>query len=120
MKANIKLGKKGEEIAEKFLAEKGAEILARNYKFDRAEIDLIVMLNNELVFVEVKTRRSDKFGFPENAVNEKKLNQIRKAAENFIEENSENLRFDAVRIDVIAISVSKHEFEIEHFENVAL
>ncbi len=117
---NIVTGKKGEDVAAKFLTEnKRMKILARNYRFDRAEIDIVALDGRELVFVEVKTRRNKNFGEPERAVTHGKLEQIKKAAENFIIENEAELDFDAVRIDVVAILLNKDSPEIEHFENVS-
>jgi putative endonuclease len=117
---NIVTGKKGEDVAAKFLTEnKRMKILARNYRFDRAEIDIVALDGRELVFVEVKTRRNKNFGEPERAVTYGKLEQIKKAAENFIIENEAELDFDAVRIDVVAILLNKDSPEIEHFENVS-
>jgi len=119
MSRNIETGKLGEKLAEKFLTDKGYEILARNYRYERAEIDLIALDGKELVFAEVKTRRDKSYGEPEFAVTKRKLEQIKKAAENFIAENEKSLDFSSVRIDVIAILLTGGKTEIEHFENVS-
>ncbi len=115
---NISVGKSGENIAARFLEKKGMKIVARNYRYDRAEIDIIALDGEELVFAEVKTRRNKNYGEPEAAVTKKKLEQIRKAAENFMEENETRLNFSSARIDVIAILLKKNGYETEHFENV--
>ena len=66
------LGRKGEELATTFLKEKGFEILHKNWRYKKAEIDIIGQLKDTLVFVEVKCRKSEFFGRPEQAINHKK------------------------------------------------
>ena len=117
---NITIGKRGEQIAKEFLEKRGCKILAQNYRYGNSEIDLIALDNDELAFVEVKTRTSKKFGEPEFAVTRKKFNQMKTAAENFITENENSLEYSSVRFDVIAISFEKGKPQIEHFENVSL
>ena len=73
-------GREGERIAVDYLTEKGYRILRRNYRFGRGEIDIIAQDGTELVFVEVKTRRTSAFGEPEEAVTPKKQSQIRTVA----------------------------------------
>ena len=69
-------GKKGEELAKSFLIEKGYEILASNYRYKKAEIDLIAKKENILAIIEVKTRTSIDYGAPESFVNNKKIKLI--------------------------------------------
>src|SRR3989339_682645 len=71
-----KLGDLGEEIASNYLKKKGYKILERQYKSQYGEIDIIAEHKKTLVFVEVKARRSDDFGLPEEAVDERKLEKI--------------------------------------------
>lgn len=78
MTDKIKTGRKKEELAANFLTSKGYEIVARNYRYKHAEIDLIGRLNGFLVFVEVKTRSSSAFGQPEGFVISKKTAKLRK------------------------------------------
>ena len=68
-------GKIGEDLAAKYLERNGLRIIERNYRFERGEIDLIAEEGEELVFVEVKTRRSNAFGAPEDAVTERNRNK---------------------------------------------
>ena len=108
------IGKKGEEIAKNFLVNKGHQILATNYVFQRAEIDIISKLKNGiLVFSEVKTLANEKSGNPEDAVSKTKQNQIAKAALNYIEENNHQ---GEIRYDIIAIILYGKK-EILHFED---
>lgn len=69
------IGKEGEDIAAKYLKEKGFEIIARNYHYSHGEIDIIANDKNQLVFVEVKSRINLDYGEPEYAINPKKLNK---------------------------------------------
>ena len=68
MAKHYDLGKKGEEIAANYLAEKGYKIIARNWRFGKDEIDIIAEHDNFLVIIEVKTRSSSDYGEPEEAV----------------------------------------------------
>jgi len=95
------LGKKGEEIAEKYLVELGFEILDRNFQNRFGEIDIIAKDRDTLVFVEVKTRFSKKFGRPEEAVTHSKLKKIIKAGQYY--RNLKSNLPEGERIDVVAI-----------------
>ena len=88
MKTNAQSGKDGEAKALEYLKEKGWEILLQNYRHKRGELDIIAIDKGVLVFVEVKFRKNDSFGFPEDFVGDHKINMIRKTATNYIE--SEN------------------------------
>ena len=74
MAEHNELGKKGEELAVKYLQEDGYEILDRNWTFQKAEIDIIAQKDNYLAIVEVKTRSSLDFGDPQDFVKPKKFN----------------------------------------------
>jgi len=110
LKNNIQKGKDAEDKALDFLIQKGYELLARNYRFGKGEIDLIVAKENTLVFVEVRSLQSANFGFPEQTISEKKKQLLQKTAENFIFEKNwqKNIRFDVVAL------LGK---QIEHFED---
>ena len=113
-----KLGSFGEEKAKEFLESKSYEYLVSNYRFDRAEVDLIFKdeKNKIVIFVEVKTRRNRKFGEPEESINKSKQNQIKKAAEGFISENDEFLDND-LRIDTVSVFMDGKGITINHTEN---
>lgn len=108
MADNLSIGKKGENLAAEFLTKKGYQILRRNYRYRRGEIDLIAKRNNIIIFVEVKYRSGTSFGFPEDFVDNSKEEMVLKTAEFFLEE--ENWNGD-IRFDIIAISGN----EIRHF-----
>ena len=96
-----RLGDIGEEMAVELLENLNYEIIERNYRFGHGEIDIIAKDNDELVFVEVKTRKNLEFGYPEHAVTKSKQKQIRRIVEAYLYER-EVSDYDC-RIDVIAI-----------------
>jgi putative endonuclease len=108
-----KVGKKGEELAARFLARKGFNVVARNFRYRKAEIDIIVQRDDWLIFVEVKTRSSAAFGEPEAFVGSKKVRLIFLAAEEYIYAIDWN---GHVRFDVISVKLGK-DIEIVHFED---
>ena len=96
------LGRVGEKKAGEFLKKKGYKILETNYKTHVGEIDVIAMDDEQVVFVEVKTRTNDDFGSPSEAVNRKKQEKYYKVATEFLmrEELSDRVcRFDVVEIE---------------------
>lgn len=109
------LGKRGEEIALQFLKKKGYRILQKNYVCKLGEIDLIAQEKDTLTFVEVKTRRSTTFGPPQMAVDQKKQEQLSKAALHFLKER--RLEEAKARFDVVAILLSPKGAEIELIRN---
>jgi putative endonuclease len=112
------LGKQGEKIAEKFMLSKGYELLCRNYRYNRAETDLILIekKTNTLVFTEVKTRRSRTFGEPEESITIKKAEQMLKSADGFLSEHPEYEDYEK-RIDVVTIFIQGNKKIINHIEN---
>ena len=112
-KHNI-LGAKGEQLAVDFLIDKGYDIIERNYRFDKAEVDIIASTSDMLVIVEVKTRATKGFGNPEDFVKPKQIQNLVKAADHYIQENELDLE---VRFDIVAIIGSGENYDIEHLEN---
>jgi len=110
-----KLGAKGEELAGEYLRNKGFEILEKNYKYKRKEIDLIVKDKNTVVFVEVKAGRSKKFGLPLEKVDLKKQKKIIEVAQAFLCEN--NFSDYDFRFDVVEIELEEGGNKINHIEN---
>lgn len=111
---NIKFGVEGEKIAINFLQDKNYEILETNWHSSHKEIDIIAKFKNEIVFVEVKSRSSNYFENPEQAVTLKKQKFLIEAAQNYIDKTNINLE---VRFDIIAITKKNNSFEINHIEN---
>jgi len=100
MHHNQKIGKLGQQIAIKFLQSKNYEILAENIYFRKGEIDILARKNNILRFIEVKTRTNLKFGYPEEAISEKKKEHLESAINNYIEKNDINQEY---RLEIISI-----------------
>lgn len=94
------IGAWGEKQAADFLSLHGVPVVARNYRTSAGEIDLIAKEGNELVFVEVKTRSSLNYGYPEEAVTAQKIEHLLEAAESYL---LEHLEIQTWRMDVIAI-----------------
>ncbi|MBL8007334.1 MAG: YraN family protein [Ignavibacteria bacterium] len=113
-----RLGNAGELIARNYLAGKNLKFIRNNYRFGRTEVDLIFEdeANNTLIFIEVKTRRNTKFGFPEESVTLNKQKNFRKTVMGFISENPAYSSHD-LRIDVISILLYERNHEIRHIEN---
>lgn len=105
------LGKRGEEIALRFLKKQGYRIVTTNYICKMGEMDIIAQEKDTLAFVEVKTRTSTTFGPPQLAVNPAKQMQISKVALNFLKEK--NLEDIKARFDVVAILLGPKGEQIE-------
>lgn len=116
-KTSRQIGDEGEELAVAYLESKGYTILERNYHFEHAEVD-IVAYNNEshIVFVEVKKRSTNRYGEPEEYIDDEKISNIYKAAEAWLYERK--MDGAPVRFDVISILQKNNEApNIKHFEN---
>lgn len=111
MALHNEIGKKGEQESIKYLLSNNYLILENNYRFDRAEIDIIAQKEQVVVFIEVKTRSKNKFGNPEEFLSEAQQKRIFKAAKNYIETNNIET---PVRFDVISIVKNQ---EIKHIED---
>lgn len=111
------IGDYGEELAEKYLINKGYEILARKYYSRYGEIDIICKKEKKLIFFEVKTRTNEAFGNPEDSIDRKKIECMISTAYCYIEENiQEEVDW---RIDLLAIKLqTENEPEILHFEDI--
>ncbi len=114
MAAHNELGVKGEITALEFLQKKGYTILEINWHFNHAEVDIIAKQNNTIVFVEVKTRSTDHFGYPESSVDIAKQKNLALAAEEYLDRN--NIEMD-VRFDIISIVMKNGKPDIYHLED---
>ena len=114
MSKNMEVGNHGESIAKDYLIKKGYEILETNWRFSRAEIDLIARDGQILVFVEVKTRSTAMFGEPELAVNQHKQNLLTDAANVYMEHINHEWE---VRFDIISIILHGEKYDLQHFED---
>lgn len=111
MAAHNELGKLGEELAVDFLKKEGYTILATNWIFQKAEIDILAQKEDVLAVVEVKTRSSIEFGLPQDFVKPKKIQLLVKAVDAYVTLNAIDVN---VRFDIIAIQKEKESFAIEY------
>ena len=117
MAEHNKLGKKGEHIAVDFLLSHNYKIIERNYRFERAEVDIIAQKANTLAIIEVKTRSSTVFGNPEEFVKPKQIKNLVKAVDAYVTENDLEVE---VRFDIIAILHENGEFSVEHLKEASI
>ncbi len=119
-KQSLYLGKSGEELAVDLLRQNGYKIIAKNYKTKLGEIDIVANEKDTVCFIEVKTRSSDRFGFPQEAILRNKQRQISKAALQFLKDNNlldKNARFDVVSVvfagEKPRLDLIKNAFELD-------
>ena len=117
MAAHNELGDKGEQLAIDFLIKNDYKILEKNYRYLKAEVDIIAQKENTLAVIEVKTRSSDYFGNPQDFVNPKKIKLMLSAIDNYVVEKDLDVE---VRFDIIAIIHQQNNTKIEHLEDAFL
>ena len=110
------LGKVGEDLAVLYLKREGYQIIGRNFRYKKYEIDIIAKYNNELIFIEVKTRSSNIYGRPIDAVNMEKQKNICRAAKYYLYIHKKENAY--VRIDVIEVYFYNHKYYINHIKQV--
>lgn len=114
---NKETGNKGEDLATDYLLKKGYRIIERNFRTRFGEIDIICYDKKTLVFVEVKTKIGHDFGEPEEMVNKRKLSQVKRMGEVYLQDRM----IDAsCRVDVVAIVMENNGSveRIEHYQAV--
>ena len=105
-----------EQIAEKYLYQQGCKIKDRNYHIRKGEIDLIVLDNATLVFVEVRYRKNSRFGTPEETITKRKQDKINLTAQHYIAKF--NLWHTNARFDVVSIKpTARGDIEINWIKN---
>ena len=114
MALHNELGKQGEEMAVDFLLKSDYNILSRNYRYEKAEVDILAQKNGILAAIEVKTRSTNDFGNPQDFVKPKQIKNLVKAVHEYVTENELDVE---VRFDVIAIIKEENAYTIEHLEN---
>jgi len=113
MAEHNELGKEGEERAAAYLIEQGYQILEQNWRYNQKEIDLIARINDFLVIAEIKTRSTEDWEHPAEAITNAKIRYLVDATEAYIEENDLDLE---VRFDVISVIPEGLSWKIEHDE----
>ncbi len=111
------LGRWGERRALRFLEQRGWKVLARNYRFGRREVDLVVRREDIVAFVEVKTRAGRGFGYPQEAITALKRREIEAVASHFLIRHG--LEGVSIRFDAMAIEVDRGSrvVRMEHLED---
>jgi len=114
--SNKELGKLGEDYAANWFRDQGYQILDRNWRTNRVELDLVVAMQDLVIFVEVKTRSNYNFGGAALAVSQQKISHLRQAALFWLKENK---YFAArIRIDLVALQYTNDEFSLTHIRGV--
>lgn len=117
MAQHNELGKLGEKAVIEYLMKQGYDILEHNWYCNKNEIDIIAQNDEWIVFVEVKTRSSQQWGNPEDAISEAKIKRIVEAADNYIQINDINI---PARFDIASVIIDNTECKIEYFEDAFL
>lgn len=114
---NSKIGKLGEDLASQFLLANCCKIIDRNFHTRYGEIDLIAKCGNEILFLEVKTRSSNQYGYPEQAVDAKKISHLLQAAKIYLKIKHLNSFW---RLDIISVEINNSsDFKIKWFKDVS-
>ena len=103
----LAVGKTGEDIAVNFLKRSGYRIVQRNYKNKLGELDIVAYDRETIVFIEVKTRTSLSFGYPQEAVTQFKQKQLNRVALSYLKQY--NLLHKSVRFDIVSILLHNHD-----------
>lgn len=118
MANHLNTGKKGEHLALGYLVDRGFTILHQNWRYSHWEVDIIATRKNKLHFIEVKTRRNVKFGFPEDGVSKKKMKNLINSADEFINIFS---GWKFIQFDILSILLQKgRDAEFTYIEDVYL
>jgi putative endonuclease len=112
------IGRYGENLAKEYMQKKGYELVIKNFRYERAEIDLIFKdeKNEVLIFTEVKTRTNKAFGEPEESVDFKKQEQLIKSAQGFLMDRPEYNEYEK-RFDIVSIYIKGNKEVITHLQN---
>ena len=114
MAQHNELGEKGEQLAVDFLIKNGYTIRDKNWRYQKAEVDIIAEKDGILAAIEVKTRSTTDFGNPQDFVNQKKIKLLVAAIDEYV--TSKDLDVE-VRFDIIAIVKEDATFNLEHLED---
>ncbi len=111
---SIEIGKFGEKAAVEYLREHGYKILHTNYRCSLGELDIVALDKDTLVFIEVKSRSSDFFGYPQEGVTKKKQSKIIKLAQVYIKQNQK--AGYKCRFDVVSVLLNRHNMNIKSID----
>lgn len=119
MALHNKIGKIGEEIAVKFLKQDGYYIIERNYRNNFGEIDIIAAKNNYTIFIEVKSRTSEKYLSLKETLKAEQISHLRRAAIYYFAEK--NIHLSSIRFDLITLKIdpeAKKIDKLKHYKNI--
>lgn len=117
VRAKDVVGRYGEDVAAAHVRSRGWQVLDRNWRSSEGELDLVGLDGDELVVVEVKTRRTATYGHPAEAVTARKLARVRRLAAQWLAEH--DVHAASVRVDVVAVVVPRTgEPSVEHLVGV--
>jgi putative endonuclease len=116
MKAKDELGRLGEQLAADFLDRAGLRLLDRNWRCLDGEIDIVALEGRTLVICEVKTRLTNRYGTPLEAISARKRVRLRKLAVGWVQ--AHGLFYEEIRIDVVGVLKTAGGFSIEHIRGV--
>jgi putative endonuclease len=108
--SSVDKGRQGEDLAVKYLGKNGYKILERNFRSKLGEIDIIAREKKDIVFIEVKTRSSADFGYPEESVGRQKQERIKNCASFYLQKKNINL---PVRFEVLSILKKKEKISFK-------
>jgi len=111
------LGLLGEDVAIDYLIKHGYQILERNYRYQKGEVDILAKKDDALVAVEVKTRTGNYFGDPHEFVKPKKIKLLVATVDHYVTQHDLDVE---VRFDIIGIVHAENQFKIEHIEDAFL
>ena len=114
MASHNELGKEGERLALLHLQNKGYKILEHNYRYLKAEVDIMALKDGILAVVEVKTRSTRDFGLPQDFVSKKQIKRLVMATDYYVIDKDLNVE---VRFDIIAVVLDKNKVELEHLKD---
>jgi putative endonuclease len=106
MAAHNKTGTLGESLAATYLQQNGFTLLHQNWRHSHWEVDIIAAKNNILHFIEVKTRRTKKFGHPEESVSKKKIQNLINASEEYLYQQPQ---WQRIQFNILSITILKNE-----------
>lgn len=117
MASHNELGKLGEDLAVEYLLKKGYKIVARNFIYHKAEVDIMARKDNTLAIIEVKTRSTPDFGNPQEFLKAKQIQRLIKAVDHFVTAHDMDVE---VRFDIVAIIKNKAGTRLDHIEDAFL
>lgn len=119
MAAKDDFGRAGEDRAAQHLSARGYEILERNWRCPQGEIDIVATRDDLLCVIEVKTRRSDRFGHPFEAIDERKRRRLWRLAFAWADSHAESARGRRIRLEVIGLTgADARDARLEHLEDL--